>query len=286
MFHAIDVSHHQNPGALDWAGMRAAGCDACIVRLTYGTMKDERAKEHIRHAREAGFAIGAYAFARTVQPIRDQYKAFEDAAAAADYGREDDIVPALDIEDDTAARPILPAHAPLFDEYQRLLGAWQGQPCYAYITQRDWGRLGRPGWVLQMPLFVAHYAPSSRTEPATPNGMPWSIWQHRVGPFELDGPSGYYTTGGLQIDQSRVRSLRFLNGQVFDSTEPSDAEIRGTPDPEDGTHLLRQERLEQSLRAEATDAATESRFQNLEDLRRSIRQEQDTLDEEEPERLA
>lgn len=285
MLYAIDVSHHQNPNALDWEGMRKAGCDACIVRLTYGTKKDERAKEHIRLARSAGFAIGAYVFARPTQPVEDQFRAFDEAAYAAEYGRETDIVPALDVEDDTAARPILPAHAPLFEQFTVRLGAWQGQPPYVYITQRDWGRLGKPKWVLELPLFVAHYALPSRKEPATPNGMVWDIWQHRVGAFDITGPSGYYKAP-LQLDQNRVRTLRLLNGDRFDSHEPEDVELRKAPDPEDGTHLLRAERLEQYLRAEATEAAVESRFQNLEDLRRSIRQEQDTLDEEEPERIA
>lgn len=148
MLSAIDVSHHQLPSSLDWTGMRAAGCDVCIVRLTYGTRKDELAREHVRLARQHGFAIGAYAFVRTVEPALDQAEAFFEAAYDADYGRPEDLVMAVDVEDDTGKRPIAPGHAPLFEEFVERMRGWKKTDPYVYITQRDYGRLGEPGWVL------------------------------------------------------------------------------------------------------------------------------------------
>jgi len=277
MLYAIDVSHHQSPSALDWAGMRAAGCDLCIVRLTYGTKKDALAKEHAKRARDAGFAIGAYAFARPTEPVADQFQAFWEAAGAIGYGKVEDVIPALDIEDDTPARPIGPEHAAFFEEFAALLKATQG--CYAYITQRDWTRLGKPDWVLRLPLFVAHYAAPSRPEPATPNGMPWCIWQHRVGPFEINGPSGYDQIHPL-LDQSRVRRLHFFNGEEMTFADAGDEELRLVPDA-DGTDAVRQARHDAWVQASATEAALTSQADLLEaDRNRAFRAEMDTLDDE------
>jgi Glycosyl hydrolases family 25 len=224
MLHAIDVSHHQSPAALDWGGMRLAGCDVCIVRLTYGTTIDEAAAAHIAKARDAGFTIGAYAFFRASLPVQDQFNAFCRAALLSGYGKGNDMVPALDVEDDTAARPLLPAHAPLAREYSDRLGMWKGQDPLLYITQRDWGRLGSPAWMLTLPLFVAHYSAPSRPAPATPNGMQYALWQDRVGPFQLGGPHGYYEPALL--DQSIVRELRTLDGDVMTFDNTTDEELR------------------------------------------------------------
>lgn len=279
MLYAIDVSHHQRPEALHWEGMRKAGCDICTVRLAYGTKKDELAKEHVRRARDAGFAaIGAYLFVRTVQPIIDQFHAFWEAAEDVGYGIPQDILPALDMEDDTQKRPIGPGDAPFFEEMVRLFQHSKSGGAYAYITQRDWGRLGKPGFVLDMPLFVAHYAPASRAEPATPNGMPWDIWQHRVGPFEINGASGYVKENPA-LDQSRVRRLRFLSGEDMTFADPLDEELRRTPD-ESGTDYIRFARHEAWTRAYATELAQSSAADLLnEDRNRAFRAEQETLDE-------
>lgn len=262
MLHAIDVSHHQDPKALDWGGMRLSGCDVCIVRLTYGTRSDERAGAHIAKARDAGFTIGAYAFFRASEPVQAQFDAFARAALLADYGHSNDMVPALDVEDDTQARPILPAHADLAREYADRLSVWKGQAPLIYITQRDWGRLGKPEWVLHLPLFVAHYSAPSRPAPATPNGMPWALWQDRVGPFQLGGPHGYYEPALL--DQSIVRELRTLDGDVMTFDETKDEELRdfrAEPAPSsDLTHEVRSARLEALLLAGAAARAQDRLF--------------------------
>ncbi|HEX9641815.1 MAG TPA: glycoside hydrolase family 25 protein [Candidatus Krumholzibacteria bacterium] len=279
MLNAIDVSHHNMPSKLDWAGMRKAGLDLCIVRLTYGTMKDRAAKEHVRLARDNGCAIGAYHFARFVEPAMEQCVAFWEAAEAVGYGRPEDMIPALDVEDDTASRPIGPEHAPFFEECAGLFKNWRSQGAYIYITQRDWGRIGKPAWVLEMPLWVAHYSAPSRLEPATPNGMPWAIWQHRVGPFMVDGPSGYDKERPL-LDQNRVRKLHFFNGEDMTFEDERDEEFRMPPD-EDGTEELRGERLDAWIRAEATEPAITSSHDLLRAARdQQMRAELDTLDEE------
>jgi hypothetical protein len=265
MFHVIDVSHHQNPTTLDWSGMRAAGCDGMIARLTYGTMIDKRAAEHIARARDAGMSVGAYHFGRPSQPVGEQIEAFAMAARLAGYGKPEDMIPVLDVEDDTEKRPIDPSHSDLFESMATLLTLAFGQKPYCYITQRDWGRLGRPERVLKLPLHVAHYAAPSRIEPATPNGRAWDIWQHRVADFAIPGPSGYDKNARLPLDQNRARKIRFLNGDFYEATLamdeqfPTERHIEDT----DRTHEKRARVLEQILRAEAQYHATESKFSLL-----------------------
>lgn len=249
--------------------MRAAGCDGVIVRLTYGVAHDKRAAEHIKRARDAGMAVGAYHFARFVQPAGDQIDAFCMAARLAGYGKPEDLLPVLDVEDDTEARPIKPEHAPFFETCATLLELSFGHKPYCYITQRDWGRLNKPDWVLRHPLHVAHYAAPSRIEPATPNGTDWCIWQNRVDDFAIPGPHGYDKNARLPLDQNRAKRLHFLNGEVFTATLSRDEEFPTERHIEDTerTHEKRARILAEMLRAEAQYHATESTFSLLEQAR-------------------
>lgn len=223
MIPGVDLSHYQNPAAVPWKLLGAAGAFA-IVRMTYGLARDERASDHIARARAAGVTVGAYHFFRASQPVADQLDAFREACHAADYGKRQDIVPALDFEDDTPARPITPEQAPLAQELCKgLADAFSALPLL-YITQRDWGRVGSPEWAFDYPLWVAHYSAASRQTPATPGGRPWAIWQHRVGPLELGGPHGYYQPA--TYDHNLAGYLPLLDG-----TAPAQAPINRPAGP-------------------------------------------------------
>lgn len=236
MLRGIDVSRYQDPAAVPWDALAKVGA-FCIVRITYGTRRDEKASAHIARARAHGIRVGAYHFFRASLPVADQLDAFQAAALAADYGKPADIVPAVDWEDDGKA-PILPAHAPLAEELCGEFAQEYGSPLL-YLTQRDWSRVGRPSWVLGYPLWVAHYSAPSRLEPATPAGVPWAIWQHRVGPFDLDGPHGYYQPA--LYDQNVANFLPLLDGSCVGTPRPPTK----LPEPPDdhSTEGLRSARL-------------------------------------------
>lgn len=258
----VDVSHHQVPAALKWDRMREEGCTFAIVRLTYGTMLDRKAAEHIERARAEGMTIGAYHFFRPDQPVAAQYAAFREAGIRADYGHVDDIVPVLDFEDDSERRPITPADAPLAEAFADELLVGFGVPCMVYITQRDWGRAGKPPWVLRHALWVAHYAAPSRVQPASPDGKPWAIWQHRVGRFNPEGPNGFYKDEAPAIDQNRANFLPLMNGDTRRAPiDPLDrlGSERHIADT-DKSHEKRERMLGSQLRAEAQFHATESTF--------------------------
>jgi GH25 family lysozyme M1 (1,4-beta-N-acetylmuramidase) len=259
MFHLVDVSHHQNPASLDWAGMRAAGCDGCIARLTYGLMHDKKAAEHIKRARDVGMIVGAYHFSRVSQSLGDQIDAFTTAASLAGYGKPEDLVPVLDVEDDTEKNPLAPEQSESFHTLATLMELSFGRPPYCYITQRDWGRLGKPQWVLDLPLWVAHYAKAGVKEPATPAGKEWEIWQCTVAPFGIPPVNGYRDVHP-QIDQNRARRLRFLSGRVVDAevAEGDEQVPLRAAEMSEQTSEFRARVLESVIRAEATALAASS----------------------------
>lgn len=249
MLAGLDLSHYQDPKAVPWGALGQAGA-FCIVRVTYGVTRDTQAYDHIARARASGVRVGAYHFFRASQPVTDQLEAFQAACHAADYGKPVDIVPALDWEDDGKS-PILPEHAPFAEELCAELAQAFGRAPLLYLTQRDWGRVGRPDWAFTYPLWVAHYSTPSRLEPATPGGKPWAIWQHRVGPIDLGGPHGYYLPA--LYDQNVANFLPLLDGsRVGPNPYPKESPLPAPPDAH-STEALRSALLADLARQAVTE---------------------------------
>jgi len=177
-----DVSKFQHPSLVDWGRQ-----DFGIVRATYGTSIDKSSTEHVKRIRAAGKVVGMYHFFRADQDPHKQFDAFASTARSCGL-TAGDLLPCIDIED-------FPGHSvgadPATDvrvckEFARRLQSEYGGSII-YTTQRDWHRLGKPGWFLEHPLWVAHYprkgSTSPLTRPATPANAPWRIWQCLVGPL-------------------------------------------------------------------------------------------------------
>lgn len=199
--YCVDLSHHQAPASVPWETMRGR-VDAVICRAGYGAARDRHVTEHVARAREIGAKLGLYLFFRPSQPVDVQFARLVDVAAAVRLG-PGDIVPAIDIERDPVPSPgenVSPAWEPRCRELVDRVAATWGD-CLVYITQREWGQLGKPLWVLERPLWVAHYTTASA--PATPGGQRPVLWQHRVGPFDPSGPGGTYEPAAA-LDQSRI----------------------------------------------------------------------------------
>lgn len=189
--HGIDLSHWQSPSSVPW-GLVGKQCTFVICRATYGATRDRHVVEHVKRARDAGCAVGLYMFFRFVQNLDDQIAAFCAAAEAAGY-TPGDIAPAIDVEDDPKICDVAPGWDSSVFSIAQALGERFGTKPIIYITQRDWTRLGRPEWVLEHPLWVAHFTQAPK--PATPAGAPWLIWQNRVGPYDPSGPGGSHQPG-------------------------------------------------------------------------------------------
>lgn len=198
--HGIDVSHFQStvaPAGVPWSLLKSSGVEFVMIRATYGTYKDPSAVAHVRAARAVGMQVGLYAFSRQSQPVTDQLAAFNAQAIACGI-KAGDIAPAHDLEDEPGVPKMNPLWCLAAEAFTAGLVASYGD-ALMYVTQRDFGRLGSPGWILDRPLWVAHY--TGAPAPATPGNRPWRIWQHRVGPFSVDGPGGAFQP--QLLDQNR-----------------------------------------------------------------------------------
>lgn len=221
--YGIDVSHHQSPAALPWAKF-AQSSSFCIVRGSYGLMRDRVTVEHVKRARGAGLTVGLYHFFRPSQSVVDQLAIFRSQLDLAGI-TTGDIVPALDVEADPLPKPgehVSPDWQPGVREILEALVDQYGD-ALVYITQREFGMLGKPAWLLDRPLWIAHYTGAAK--PATPANQPATIWQHRVGPYDPDGPGGY-VTAKPELDQNRLLGTLPLIGAheaVVNSTIPPDA---------------------------------------------------------------
>lgn len=208
MLFGIDVSHH-NP-AQPWAKLN--GCQFAICRNSYGLMKDRMTAQHVAGARAAGLKVGLYHFFRPSQDAQQQLDVFLHGLDAVKIGGGD-IVPTLDVELDPlpSATPVTKAWQ---DGVRRILSGLRDRygNAMVYITQREFGMLGAPEWLLAFPLWVAHYTAAAK--PSTPGNRPWTMWQHRVGPYVADGPGGY-DKAHPDLDQSRAVDLPLIGALAY-----------------------------------------------------------------------
>ncbi len=177
MLYGVDVSSYQVPSAIP------RGLNFAIARATYGRSPDKRAHEHVARIRDLGATPGLYHFFLPQQSPAEQLAAF--GAVADRCGLSvGDLIPWVDVEAYPVAggRWIQPAPewcAALQALVAELRRTWGG--CGVYLTSVDWSRLGRPQWLLELPLWVAHWV--GERSPASPGSRPWALHQYRVGPY-------------------------------------------------------------------------------------------------------
>jgi GH25 family lysozyme M1 (1,4-beta-N-acetylmuramidase) len=218
MIHGIDVSSYQATSMIP----RDVGF--VIARATSGTRRDSRVLDHAARTRELGAQLGLYHFffART-DPLQ-QARAYEEAADAARI-TAGCIVPFVDVEDYpiggqwTAAGRVSPSWEPVLrDCVEAITETWGS--CGLYLTQRDWTRLGSPSWVLDVPLWVAHWTAG---RPATPGGVSPAIHQYRVGPWR---PGAAHVQGehaaSNALDHNKAEALPIIQAHASRSVlEPT-----------------------------------------------------------------
>ena len=176
--HGVDVSVYQTPSAVP------ADADFVIVRATFGAKLDRRAAEHVTALRQRErCAVGLYHFFVPGQSTADQVEAFSQVADQCAVGAGD-LIPWIDVESPRGdgSMPPRPEWCPQLLDMVKALQDGFGQ-VGLYITQRDWTLLGKPGWALELPLWVAHWR-ASPGHPASPGGIPPVFWQYRVGPWD------------------------------------------------------------------------------------------------------
>lgn len=217
--HGVDVSHHQT--SVDWDKI-AKTSQFAFVRATYGRTRDHLTVQHCARARAAGLAVGLYAFFRPSEPVLDQFDAICAQADAAGYG-VGDIIPALDVELDPVpkSQPVSPDWQAAVRELTTSLARSFGD-CLVYITQRDFGLLGKPAWLLERPLWVAHWGVGS---PATPAGRPWAIWQYAVGHYAPGIPAVHPEVVGAIDHNYAIAPLPLIKAPSVKPPDPADPSV-------------------------------------------------------------
>jgi hypothetical protein len=175
--HGVDVSQYQGT----WQIPQLA--DFVICRATFGARVDKRAVEHIEALRKRSCKVGLYHFFADWLSVGEQTTAFLDIAARCDLA-PGDLIPWIDVEDSSGkgSNPPRPSWDEKLYAVREMIAEVHGG-CGLYITQRDWSLLGKPSWVLEVPLWVAHW----RTTPgvyASPGGVRPALIQYRVGPWD------------------------------------------------------------------------------------------------------
>jgi len=194
-----DVSDWQSPSLVDWRSQ-----DFGIVKATDGKRPMKKTLAHVAEIRGAaspiphspGFAdvytprscvLGLYHFLRADSPVQEQFEAFNKVAADASL-LNGDLLPCIDIEDypGYSLDRDPQGHSERAREFAMLCREAFGG-AILYIKAHDWRRLGKPGWVLEYPLWVAHYPAEGSTRhlaaPAAIAGRSYRIWQRMVGPL-------------------------------------------------------------------------------------------------------
>lgn len=180
----VDVSYCQNPTAINWDAL-AQTHRFCVCRSTYGTKLDSQLVRHAAEVRHVAMTLGLYHFWTEHHEQERQIRAFQSAAKLVRLGAGD-LLPCVDIEDHGLRKgkppkyPVSPEWAPRLHAFcTALLSEFGG--AIVYISPSDWLRLGKPDWLLELPLWVAHW--TAKPEPDTPGGKPWALWQRRVAPL-------------------------------------------------------------------------------------------------------
>jgi lysozyme len=235
MLLGVDVSHHQQPDAIDWTRLAEGGVAFAFMRATYGVQEDATFLDHVDNARRAGIVIGAYHFLRfkTSQPAESQAEAFLEALEPLAPHANVLLPPVLDLEDNRYDDPIGTAaerrrYVTMANVWLQIVEQRLGRLAMIYTRASFFdGDLDSPAGFGVRPLWVAHYTtlPSPRLPAA------WSryhFWQFT----ESGRMSGY--RGDLDLNrfdgdqedlETLARSAQFPERFRF----PADVELRRSP---------------------------------------------------------
>ncbi len=194
------------------------GRDFVFVRATYGTHEDSRWRSHSAAVRRAGRRLGAYAFGIYGDGAA-QARAFLATAGTAD-------LLALDFEKEAGRPRMTKAQGRAFIAAVHAAGREIG--LYASVSGfpdlgQDWNwPAGGPGW-------------DTVAGSTTPPRMPWTIWQYRGAPLDLDvfhGDPAELEAFARGEGTMPIYTLRERSGTL---TIPAGASVQGWLPRADGT---------------------------------------------------
>jgi len=204
----VDLSNN-NPGPIDFAAMRKAGCYGVLLKVSEGkAFVDQTYEARARAARGAGLRVGGYHFARPAGDAAAQATLF-----CRHLGRVQrrDLHPALDLEvNDEHLHPAeLYAWARKFGEHVHSLTGvrvlWYTYP--AFLAEQRWQRpLGTGAG-----LWIASYGPNDGRDHGVPAGSlgPWRRYvAHQF--TSVGRIAGVH--GNVDLSHARARRLVLAHG--------------------------------------------------------------------------
>ncbi len=171
----LDVSHHQDPEAMDYKAAVSHGVSWVIARNAYGTKPDRHYRRHIEKAQGVGITTGDYTFFRQTQSPQEQLDVFNAQRASLGHLGPLPIFPVLDLEWN-AAHGDGAINVKTFNKGAKFLcealtNHYGG--VIVYLSPGFFDTLRRPEWLLDYPWWIAHY---TKGRPWCPF-KPWSMWQ-------------------------------------------------------------------------------------------------------------
>jgi GH25 family lysozyme M1 (1,4-beta-N-acetylmuramidase) len=205
----IDVSHHQEPGKLDYSKLVDEGFEWLIARAAYGEKPDSTFHAHTENFFNQGGRVGAYTFFRQSQGYLEQYDTFShalDKLHAFEPSDAPHIAPVVDLEwNEKFDGKVDPFHfnAKAFGLIEKL-SVERGVKPIIYLSPGFFQTLGSPEWLLEYPWWVAHY--TQRSEPWCPF-KEWDMWQY-TGSGNTSGYAG-------DLDLNRALRLPLADGSIW-----------------------------------------------------------------------
>lgn len=165
----IDISHHQNPGLIDYDKL-ASQIDGVIIRAAYGNKPDTAFEQHYEEFNKRGVPIGVYQFITEYMPVEEQVQTLYEMVM------QDKNIPLgfwADVENETGADSLTKQTV---HTYMQQVEALLGKEFGIYTSASQWAAIMGGTYYTNRKLWVAHYGTAY---PALPMGWKsfW-LWQY------------------------------------------------------------------------------------------------------------
>jgi GH25 family lysozyme M1 (1,4-beta-N-acetylmuramidase) len=164
----IDISHHQNPGDIDYDRL-AEQVSGVIIRAAYGSRSDTAVERHYAEFTSRHTPVGIYHYITEYMPVQSQVDKLKSVLAGKIYP----LGLWTDVELEAGATPL---RKRTVDEYIRLVESQVAPIDGIYTSRHYWSLIMGGAYYTDKKLWVAaHYYQI----PPIPTGWDsWWLWQH------------------------------------------------------------------------------------------------------------
>ena len=165
----IDISHHQNPGDIDYDRL-SEQVSGVIIRAAYGSRSDTAVERHYAEFTSRNVPVGIYHYITGYMPVQEQVNKLKSVLAGKIYP----LGLWADVELEAGATPL---RKRTVDEYIRLTESQVAPIDGIYTSKHYWSLIMGGAYYTDKKLWVAHY--TTAPSPLMPTGWDsWWLWQH------------------------------------------------------------------------------------------------------------